>query len=300
MRTMRRTYSLPKDLSKISPAKSYAVPTTMVNVPRERVTAVYTPELEEEFRKSVESQGIKDDVSLFLIDGSLWLDDGLHRLQEAERLSMPTVPAKIQKGTISDLVLSNIMHARQRGKSNPAQEAESLAFIVHKQGYPIETAAGKLGMSPAWAKRLIRIATLPDEIKDYVKHGKIPVTGAFYLADLSAAAEQISVAKDAVLYSYNVYQIKTRVAQLLNPDIEPEEGGYTFNSKGKPQKIPLRCHFCGDELPDTGKQYIWCCATCEGEAMGLLNAYRKHLKEGTSPLPPSPPETPPTPKKESA
>lgn len=261
---------------------------SLINVPRERVTSVWTPELEQEFIASVQSKGILKPLDLIDINGAFWLTDGLHRILAAEKLRMQKVPCRIKKGGIEDLLIENIIMNRQRGKSNPAQEAETLAYLVNNRKFPLENASKQMGFSLAWARKLLRLATLPDEAKDLLKHGKIPVTGAFYIVDLPTPQEQLSVSRDAALYNYSAYQIKARVASLLNPDHEPEEGGYTFNSKGTPNKIPIRCRFCGDTLPDVGKQYIWVCGKCEALAADLLKGYHQALAQG-----PPQPEGPP-------
>jgi len=261
------------------------VPIDKINVPRERVTSVWSPEIEEEFIESIRAKGILKPLDIMEVDGQLWLVDGLHRLTAAEKLNFKTVPCIIKKGSIEDLLITNIIVNRQRGKSNPAQEAECLAFLVHKRGFPLENAAKQLGFSLNWAKKLLRVAQLPEEIKDYIKQGKLPITGAFHLTNLPSTTEQITVARDAVTYNYNAYQIKARVAQLLNPDIEPEAGEYTFTPKGEPKKIPIRCEFCGTELPEAGRHYRWMCSECEPLLFDLYRGYQKALQQATQQQP---------------
>lgn len=287
----KRGSTLPTDLNQIDLNTTYMVPVDLINVPRERVTSVWDPNLETEFEESVRSKGILEDLALLLIDGQLWLTDGLHRIQLAERLGYRTVPAKIKKGSLEDLVIENIIRARQRGKSNPAQEAEVLDLLCNRRGFPLDSAAKQMGMGLDWAKKLLRIAPLPEEIKDLIKHGKIPITGAFYIADLPNSTEQLSVARDAQFYNYSAAQIKARVGMLLNPDREPREGEYTFNHKGAPKRIPLTCHFCGTELPEHGAPYVWVCAPCEELARDVLAYYRKTYTQ----QPPNPPSKPPLP-----
>jgi ParB family chromosome partitioning protein len=252
-----------------------------IQVPRERVTSVWTPEIESEFEQSIKSKGILSPVSLLDIDGALWLIDGLHRLGMAERLGLSEIPAIVKKGSLEDLLIENLIANRQRGKSNPAEEADVLAYLVEKRGFPLETASSQLGLSPDWSRKLLKIARLPESVKDLIKNGKIPVTGAIYLGDLEDPRALESVAKDAALYEYTAYQIKARVSQLLNPDQEPEQGDVTFTPNGKPQRIPIRCRYCGEELPDVGKQYIWICGRCEKDAAGLLRDYYQALAERT-------------------
>lgn len=271
------------------------VPIEKINVPRERVTSVWSPELEEEFLESIKTKGILKPLDLMEVEGELWLVDGLHRLLAAEKLGIPRVPCRIKKGSIEALLIENIIVNRQRGKSNPAQEAECLAFLVYKRNFPLENAAKQLGLSPSWAKKLLKISTLPDEIKDLIKHGKIPVTGAFYIADLPSATEQIQLARDAANWNYSVEQIKARVAQLLNPDLEPQQGSYTFTSNGKPQKIPIRCEFCHNEIPEGLKGYKWICPQCEALLYDLYQGYQQALtqiQQQKQPAQPEPAEGP--------
>ena len=279
----------------MSIGKPKLVPIKDITVPRERVTSVWDPAIEEEFEDSVKAKGILEPVNLLNIDGQLWLVDGLHRIQIAEKMGMSKVPALIRKGGLEDLLIENIIRARQRGKSNPAQEAEVLDLLCNKRGFPLENASKQMGMSMGWAKKLLKIARLPDEIKDRLKHGKLPVTGAFYIADLPSAANQLSVAKDAEFYKYSAAQIKARVWQLLNPDVDPKEGEYGFTAKGKPQRIPLTCHFCGVELPEKGAPYVWTCEGCEKLARETIQYYLKtYVKTPPTPsaeTPQTPPET---------
>lgn len=248
-------------------------------VPRERVTSVWTPELEQEFHNSVVAKGILEPLRILRVDKTLYLVDGLHRIQKAEELEIEELPAIIKDGTVEDLLIENIIANRQRGRSNPAQEAEVLDYLVTKRGFPLENASKQLGLSSDWSRMLLKIAHLPDIIKDMIKHDKIPVTGARYLADLSNPEEQGSVATDAAAYGYTAAQIKARVSQLLNPDVEPEGGDVTFAENGRPTVVPLRCSFCGKELPTIGKNYVWSCGDCDTLAHDLLADYQGILKE---------------------
>jgi len=272
----------PRPESSDVPQQIVMVDVSQINVPKERVTSVWDPEIEEEFEKSIKAKGILEPVQLLEIDGGLWLTDGLHRLLIAEKLGISQVPAIVKEGSLEDLLIENLIRNRQRGKSNPAQEADVLDYLVRVRGFPMENASKQLGLSLDWAKKLLKIATLPDEIKDYLKRAQIPVTGAFYIADLSSASDQISVARDAVTYGYTAYQIKARVTQKINPDFTPAEGETTFTQNGKPTRIPITCRFCAKELPDTGKNYVWICPDCEELARDLLTGYQKALKETQS------------------
>lgn len=263
-----------------------------INVPRERVTSVWDPAMEEEFMESVKVKGILEPPTCMEIDSQLWLIDGLHRLQAAEALHMTQILVRIIPGSLEELLIQNIIRNRQRGKSNPAQEAEVLQVLVEKKGFSLTMAAHQLGMSETWAKKLMKIATLPQEVKDLLKIGRLPVTGAVYLTDLPRDEDRAAVARDAEFYKYNADQIKRRVWQILNPDVEPEPGETTFDAKGKPARVPLTCHFCGRILEDKDS-YVWTCAECLSLARETIEYYHKTYAPKPPDTQPPPPPTPP-------
>lgn len=232
-----------------------------INVPRERVTSVFDAALEEELFESIKSQGILEPLSIMKIGNELWLTDGFHRLEIAERLGMKTVPAIVREGTVEDLAIENICRARQRGRSNPAQEAEMIAFLVERRGWSLEAAAKRMGIGEAWAKKLLAISKLPEKVKDYLKIGKLSVSGAFHLVALQDPVLQESVATDAVNWGYTAEQVKARVLQLLDASFTPEPGGYTFTPEGAPQQVAILCLGCKREL-GPGKTYVWLCPDC--------------------------------------
>jgi len=259
------------------------VETSRIVVPQQRITSVWEPETEKEFQESIRANGIKEPVRILDVDGTLYLIDGLHRLQEAERQDIKQIPAIIEKGTIENLLIDNLIFNRQRGKSNPAQEAEVLRYLTEQRGFPLETACKQIGISPDWARKLLKISSLPEQIKDLIKTGSLPVSGAIYIADLENPTEQINVARDATTYQYTAYQIKARVSQILNPDVDPDQGEVTFTPNGKPTRVPIRCTFCGEELPNVGKAYIWVCPQCEDLIHNLYKSYNEALKRLPSP-----------------
>jgi ParB family chromosome partitioning protein len=251
------------------------VPLDKIIVPRERVTSVWDPALAEEFIESVKSKGVLEPITLMQVDDELYLIDGLHRLEAVEKMGVKTIRAIIKPGTIDDLLLENIIRNRQRGKSNPSQEAEVLQVLVEKRGIPLETAAHTLGMTPTWAKKLLRIAKLPDRVKDLLKHGKIGVGSAVHISMLEDPTKELDVANDAAHFGYTEEQTKFRVLALLKEGFEPGPGEYDFTPEGIPSKVPIRCYGCGQNI-DPGKttqKYVWLCDQCLELSQQFFSTY---------------------------
>lgn len=219
-----------------------------VEVPEDRITAVYDAELMEELIKSIKENGILEPISIARVDGRLILIDGLHRLYAAKQLGIEKVPAIIKDMTWDRVYVENIIRNRQRGRSNPAEEAMMVKKLVDEFGYTLEKAAQVLGMSKSTASKYYKIASLPKEVLSFVASGALPVLSAYYLTFLDDPQKQIEVAQDAVTYGYTVEMMKARVQQELNPDIEVEPGGWTFTETGAPERVPLKSDLSGEPI----------------------------------------------------
>lgn len=231
---------LPKEIVYLEPDQ--------IGVPEERITAVYDQDLMEELMESIKQNGILEPLQIAKIDGQYILIDGLHRLYAAKQLGIEKVPCIVKEMTWDRLFIENIIMNRQRGKSNPAEEAKLIKKLIEEYNYSIRKAAETLGMSPTKANKLYKIANMPDEVLSFVASGRLPVEGAYYITFLNDPQKQIEVAQDAINYGYTVEMIKARVQQELNPEIEIQPGSWTFTETGEPVKVPLRSDLSGEPI----------------------------------------------------
>jgi len=141
-------------------------------VPEDRVTSVVDEEIEAELEQSIKQHGILQPLQIAEVNGQYVLIDGLHRLQIAKKLGMKTVPCIVQKMTEDQLLITNLIVNRQRGKSNPAQEAMILKKLIDEYNYDLDKAAQMLGMSRSTADKYYRIATYcSNKVLDYLGRG---------------------------------------------------------------------------------------------------------------------------------
>jgi len=71
--------------------------------------------------------------------------------------------------TEDQLLITNLIVNRQRGKSNPAQEAMILKKLIDEYNYDLDKAAQMLGMSRSTADKYYRIATYcSNKVLDYL------------------------------------------------------------------------------------------------------------------------------------
>ena len=171
---------------------------------------------------------------------------------------------------MAEVLIHNLIVNRQRGKSNPVEEAKVLDTLMREYNYTLEEAAKQLGISKTWAGRLLKLLKLPPEVQDMVKYGRIPVTGALYIADIEDPNLQIEIAKQGEYFGYTTEQYRARVLHELYGEEEAEELGWKFTEEGAPKKAPILCYLCGNETDET-RTYIWLCPAC----LKILEAFKQ-------------------------
>jgi len=240
-----------------------------INVPDLRVTSVVDEGLMSEMLESIKARGILEPLAIADVDGEYVLIDGLHRILAARRLGMKEVPCLVKKMTMDNVLMENLIRTRQRGHSDPAQEAEVLRQLVDEFNYSLRQAAQLMGFSATKADKLYKIAALPTQIKQMIRAKQIPSEGAYYITFLQDNEKQLEVAEDAMRFGYTVEQIKARVQQLMRPECEPEPGSWSFTPAGEPIRQPFICHICGQPIEGEA-QYIW----LDYECLNAVNQLR--------------------------
>ena len=226
-------------------------------IPEERVTRQVDPEIMEELRESIKQHGILEPLLVAKVDDNYILIDGLHRMLVAKELGMDKVPVIIKEMSEAELLITNLIVNRQRGRSNPAQEAKILSLLVDKYGYSLREAAAKLGMSKTTAEKYYQIAhNLSSKVLEMLEQGLLSVGCAYWLSFIEDKNKQEEIAQAAVQYSYTVEQCKEAARQALNPEEPPPPGSWTFTEDWKPQRVPVKAYPCGEEVDPTAVTYI--------------------------------------------
>ena len=254
-----------------------------IQVPQLRVTSQFDGDLLEELEESIARQGILQPLQVEEVGGVLWLIDGYHRLMAAKELGRTTVPCIITPGSSDDVLLKNLVVNRQRGRSNPAEEAKLIRTLREEGGYPLEKIAQLSGLSIGWTRKLHDLSYLPRVVLDLVSQGKLGISHAMELIPLKNAALQEELAGQAVEWRYTIEQTKLRVMFLLQPSTAPAPGGVQFDYRGRPAPVPIPCAGCGLDLTDN-VSYLYMCGECQRLYFAFLSEMRRHEMAPAPPL----------------
>ena len=235
-----------------------------IKVPDIRVTSQWGADLEAEAERSMESKGILDPVQLRRVAGELVLVDGFHRLLFARKKELKTVTAIIREGNDSDVLIDNLITARQRGTSDPVQEGEVMKALNEDQGMSWDEVGRLSGLSKNYAKTLTNLVDLPDTVRALVSDGKLSVRGAVTIRRLKDVDLMVQVALDATNWDYTIDQIRERVREILEyvPPAVGEDGGAEDPTI---TRHPIaQCACCARPLyyqdgPDQDGAHVWLC-----------------------------------------
>jgi ParB family chromosome partitioning protein len=215
-------------------------------IPEDRVTSVFDGETYEELKRSIRQHGILQPLQVALVDGKYVLVDGLHRLMVAKELGFETVPCIVKPMTEDQLLVTNLIMNRQRGRSNPAEEAKILVKLVDEYKYDFDKACEVLGFSRSTGDKYYRIGKyLASEVLEMLHDGLISAGCAYFLTFIDDRARQAELAKQFAEWGYTVEQCKARVQYELNP---AKEVPYVFEPSGEVKPKPVPVYPCGREV----------------------------------------------------
>jgi len=215
-------------------------------IPEERVTSVLDEEIFTELEESIKQHGILQPLQIAEVNGQYVLIDGLHRLQIAKKLGLKTVPAIVQKMSEDQLLVVNLIMNRQRGRSNPAQEAMILKKLIDEYNYDFDKAAQILGMSRSTADKYYRIASnCSNKVLDYLGRGLLSVGCAYWLSYLDDKSKQDEIVDHAVRWGYTVDQCKVAVMAITTPSADIP---YIVMPTGELKPKPIPVYPCGREV----------------------------------------------------
>ncbi len=169
-------------LRKIDPRK--------IVVPKIRVTSRFDPETLEMLRASMAAEGLVAPIICCEIDERLVLVDGVHRLEEAIRLQMPTVDVVITEGDMVDVMTRNLFMDHIRGKHPPSEMVAVVEELAKTYGLGPDDIAKKTGMTREYVENLMLISRLTPMVRAAIDDGSLRLTAAIQLCRLKTPEAQ--------------------------------------------------------------------------------------------------------------
>lgn len=146
---------------------------------------------------SIREKGVLLPILLRAVSGRPYMYEivaGERRFRASKLAGLTEIPALIKQITPENAMEIALIENVQRENLNPIEESNAYKNIMEKCGYELSDVARLIGKSESYIRNIMRLDTLPPDVKEMVEQGKISASHARTIAvaqDPSALAHQI-------------------------------------------------------------------------------------------------------------
>jgi ParB family transcriptional regulator, chromosome partitioning protein len=192
---------------------------------------------------------------------------GERRWRAAQLAEMPEIPVILRSYTDAETLQIAIIENVQRADLNPIEEALAYRDLVDRFGHSQEQVAAGLGKSRSHIANMMRLLTLPENVRDMVRDGRLSTGHARALIPDPAPAEAAAIILSrglSVRDTENLVRYRSKTSDTPVPHSQPTENtsGWKAIETDATQKLGRRITF--RELRRTGE--IALTITCRNAA----------------------------------
>ena len=181
----------------------------------------------DELAQSIEKHGVIQPLLVRpLSDGSYQLVAGERRWRAARMAGLTEVPVVIRDLSEEDAMALSLIENLQREDLDPIEEAEGYRTLMETCGITQEEAAARVGKSRPAVANLMRLLSLPQDVRNMVSVGTLSPGHARALLPLGNDALIAQFAKEIVEKGLSVRQTEAWVKDFLKvrkPKAAPKE-----------------------------------------------------------------------------
>jgi ParB/RepB/Spo0J family partition protein len=252
-----------------------------IKIPDVRVTSSWDPELLAMFRDSIKAMGIVEPIVAVEEKGELWLVDGLHRLEEAQKQNLSKVQAVALPGTLRDVYVKNLMLNRLRGKTKVSEMVLVVKHLENEFQMDMDTIAKETGLKRDYVEKMMVIGRVRPEVLADLDAERIHVGHAYEIGRVEDQDVQLRLLLQCKQYDLTVSDLRDIVDSTLQ--ILAERKASPQSPPG-PMPIPpatIKCHFCDLERPVREVRGFNLCQTCF--AIGYETVQQRKAASGLPP-----------------
>ena len=237
------------------------VPVAKIRTPSVRVTAVYTPELQEILRSTISKMGILNPIIVTRTGDDYFIVDGLHRVEEARVAGAEFVEAIVYEGPAEDNLLMNLVLNHVRGKTRASEMVTVIEELVKTYKLDSEEIAKRTGLTRDYVEKLWKISETAPGVREALDAEIITVSSAFEIARLPSHEQQEYMVSMQGIWKMPVKDLHTYVDQVLQMMKAPKVEAKPFTPP--PPQLP-RCDACQKETNPKYLHAVVMCPTCFG------------------------------------
>ena len=218
----------------VAAVESHAIPPTMLNslqqLPLEQLhRGRYQPRRDmnptalQELADSIKAQGIMQPIIVRLLaDDRYEIIAGERRWRAAQMAGLETIPAIIREINDDTAIAMALIENIQREDLNPMEQATAMHRFIEEFALTHQQIAEAVGKARATVTNLLRLMSLPREVKTLLEHGDLEMGHARALLSLPEQ-QQIDSARLVVAKGLSVRQTEALVRSLLAANEKPAD-----------------------------------------------------------------------------
>ncbi len=168
----------------------------------------------EELKDSILEQGVIQPLLVRSIDGSYELIAGERRLRAAQLANLTHIPVFVKDLTDEQALEVAIIENVQRQDLNALEEGEAYYRLTTEFNYNQEMISNRIGRSRSTIANLMRLRTLPEQIKDSLIENKITMGHARSILGAGNEDDQMEVWQLVLAKDLSVRQTERYVSTI--------------------------------------------------------------------------------------
>lgn len=171
-----------------------------------------------ELAASIKEKGVLQPILLRAVDGRPYMYEivaGERRYRASKMAGLTEIPALVKSITPENAMEIALIENVQRENLNPIEEAAAYKNIMDKCGYELADVARLIGKSDSYIRNIMRLDSLPADVKKMVADGELSASHARTIAvaeNPTELAHQIINKKMSVADTEKMVKVATRRA----------------------------------------------------------------------------------------
>ncbi len=159
--------------------------------------------------ESIRDQGVLQPLLVVPSGGGRYrIIAGERRFRAGRMAGLDTLPCIVKDIDVIRQMEIALIENLQREDLNPMEAAKGIQALMKQCGYTQEQVSARLGKSRPAVANLLRMLSLPEEITEMVRDGRLSAGHARVLAGLGSAEEQIRLGRIAADEGMSVRQLE--------------------------------------------------------------------------------------------
>lgn len=181
-----------------APQTERTVPISEIRPNRHQPRQGISPEALADLAESIRQNGVIQPLILRRVDDGYELIAGERRWRAAREAGLDRVAAVVREASDAESFQLALIENVQREDLSPLEEAEAYRRMVEEFGLTQDQVASRVGKNRATVANMLRLLTLPAEVKDEIVGGKLTMGHARALLAADGARRQVALAGEIV------------------------------------------------------------------------------------------------------